>query len=50
MADGHYSGSRATLRDMAELHVASGMPPVANVCGFLLFLDQNRVIPKFRHF
>ena len=23
---------------------------VANVCDFLLFLDENRVIPDFRHF
>ena len=41
---------RATLRGVAELHVRLWYAPVANVCDLLLFLDENRVIPEFRHF
>ena len=39
---------RATLRGVAELRVASGMPQC--VCDLLLFLVENRVIPELRHF
>ena len=37
---------RATLRGVAELHVASGMPQW-RMFDLLLFLDENRVIPDF---
>ena len=40
---------RATLRGVAELHVASGMPQwrmFVTCCNFY----ENRVIPEFRHF
>ena len=38
---------RATLRGVAELHVAPGMPQWQF---FVCFLDENRVIPEFRYF
>ena len=45
-----YSGSQSHTtrrgRDSCSLRYA----PVANVCDLLLFLDENRVIPEFRHF
>ena len=45
-----YSGSQSHTtrrgRDSCSLWYA----PVANVCDLLLFLDENRVIPDFRHF
>ena len=53
-----YSGSQShtTRRGRASCSlwyapVASNKyAPVANVCDLLLFLDENRVIPEFRHF
>ena len=40
---------RATLRRVAELHVASDMAQW-RMFDLLLFLDENKVIPEFRHF
>ena len=41
---------RATLRGVAELHVASGMPQWRMFVTCCYFLDENRVIPECRHF
>ena len=45
-----YSGSQSHTTRRGRASCSLWYAPVANVCDLLLFLDENRVIPEFRHF
>ena len=45
-----YSGSQSHTTRRGRASCSLWYAPVANVCDLLLFLDENRVIPDFRHF
>ena len=45
-----YSGSQSHTTRRGRAPCSLWYAPVANVCDLLLFLDENRVIPDFRHF
>ena len=49
--DSNYSGSQShtTRRGRASCN-SLWYAPVANVCDWLLFVDENKVIPEIRHF
>ena len=42
-----YSGSQSHTTRRGRASCSLWYAPVANVCDFLLFLDENRVIPEF---
>ena len=45
-----YSGSQSHTTRRGRASCSLWYAPVANVCDSLLFLDENRGIPDFRHF
>ena len=45
-----YSGSQSHTTRRGWASCSLWYAPVANFCDLLLFLDENRVIPDFRHF
>ena len=45
-----YSGSQSHTTRRGRASCSLWYAPVANVCDLLLYLDENRVIPEFRHF
>ena len=45
-----YSGSQSHTTRRGRALCSLWYARVANVCDLLLFLDENRVIPEFRHF
>ena len=45
-----YSGSQSHTTRRGRASCSLWYAPVANVCDLLLFSDENRVIPEFRHF
>ena len=45
-----YSGSQTHTTRRGRALCSLWYAPVANVCDLLLFLDENRVMPEFRHF
>ena len=49
-AVGLYSGSQSHTTRRGRASCSLWYAPVANVCDLLLFLNENRVIPEFRHF
>ena len=44
-----YSGSQSHTTRRGRASCSLWYAPVANVCDLLLFSDENRVIPEFRH-
>ena len=45
-----YSGSQSHTMRRGRASCSLWYAPVANVCDYLLYLDENSVIPEFRHF
>ena len=45
-----YSGSQSLTTRGGRASCSLWYGPVANVCDLLLFLDENRFFPEFRHF
>ena len=45
-----YSGSQSHTTGRGRASCSLWYAPMANVCDLLLFLDENRLIPKFSHF
>ena len=45
-----YSGSQSHTTRRGRASCRLRYAPVANVCDLSLYLDENRVIPEFRHF